>query len=159
MRHFLIFCVTAPLRRFQLKFSRHRINATATHFRGKIRAIKNCATEPYFSKILAHNLLTTGTANIRVPVPVLRLLSPISCLPTPVSQLQSPISCLLSHLLYLVSSPVSCLISCLLSHIPSLVSYSVSCLMSCLLSRLLPHVSYLKSPALRLLSLKFVITS
>ena len=129
VRHFLNLCATAPLRRLfsyyframVLAAPRHLILAPPRHILGdKIRAIKNCDTEPYISKILAHNYFTLKSISTFTS-PVSLLLSPMSCLLSPISYLPCPVSCLLS-LVSCLKPPFSH--SFLLSHI------SFSCLLT-----------------------------
>ena len=133
--------ITVPF--FQLKFSHHRINATAAPLHlilapprhileEKIRAMQNiCHWAVFLKKLLPITFLLNVPVS-SLPSPGSCLLSHVSCLMCPVSWLLSHISCLLSHI-SCFTSPVSCL----LSH--------TSCLTSPV-SYLLPHVSCLMSP-------------
>ena len=71
----------------------HNFSPTLPHFREQIRSIKKFGREPYFKKILTHNVFTKCT-----------------CLLTPFSCLLSLVSCLLNYV-YCLTSPDSCLLS------------------------------------------------
>ena len=118
MRLFFNLWATAPLRHF---FKKNLLPTVPQ---------KNCATEPYFQKILAHKMFTYCTCLLSVSL----LLPYVLCLTSPVSCIMS----LVSFLLYYVSclmSPVSCIMSFV-----SYLLYHVSCLLSLVSCLTSPHV-------------------
>ena len=114
---FFYLCTTMPL--FQLKFSRHRISATALHLQGKICYINKLLHWAVFLK-----KFLPITFEINVLVSCLR--SHISCLTSTVSDLLSFESCPTSPVSHLLSQVLS-LISFLLSQVSCLLS-NISCL-------------------------------
>ena len=125
---FFYLCTTMPL--FQLKFSRHRISATALHLQGKICDINKLLHWAVFLK-----KFLPITFEINVLVSCLR--SHISCLTSTVSDLLSFESCPTSPVSHLLSHG-SCLRCCLLSRFSCLRSPVF--FLTSLVSRFMNHV-------------------